>query len=386
MVVSCKDCDRKVDSKVIGVYAYHDAAYTYDAIGNRLSFNSQNYTYNASNEMTSSPKGSYTYDANGNTASKTSGTSVTNYAWDFEDRLASVALPNGGGTVTFKYDPFGRRIEKISPSGTTIYGYDADNVVDELNASGASTARYAQGLGIDEPLAELRSGATSFYQADGIGSITSLSDSTGALPNTYVYDTFGNVYYHPNGSVTNSYQFTAREFDSETGLYYYRARYYDPTAGRFLSEDPLRFQAGANFYPYALNGPTNLGDPTGLDVLRCERPAHIPFAKSPHTFLYSTRSSSGYGFTCGARYWLAAAEGGAVPGMLEPDSPFRTGSAGAYKPGYSCSVVSKSDCVENCVRDHFKPPYPNYQMGKYQCNDWADDVISTCKKACKECK
>jgi len=68
---------------------------------------------------------------------------------DFENRLTSVMLPGTGGTVSFKYDPFGRRIEKVSSTSTTIYAYDGDNIVEQLNATGTATARYTQGLGID---------------------------------------------------------------------------------------------------------------------------------------------------------------------------------------------------------------------------------------------
>ena len=93
----------------------------------------------------------------------------------------------------FKYDPFGRRVQKSSASGTTNYPYDGDNPLEEVDASGDSLARYTQGRGPDEPLAELRSGATSYYEADDLGTIASLSNSAGALANTDTYDTFGNL-------------------------------------------------------------------------------------------------------------------------------------------------------------------------------------------------
>jgi RHS repeat-associated protein len=169
-----------------------------------------------------------------------------------------------GGTVSFKYDPFGRRVYKSSSIGTSVYVYDGDNVVEETNAAGGVVARYSQGLNIDEPLAMLRSSTTSYYQADGLGSLSSLSNTSGALANTYTYDSFGNL-TGSTGSLTNSFRYTGREFDTETGLYYYRARYYDPSAGRFLSEDPIRYAGGSpNFYHYVFNGPLNLIDPTGL--------------------------------------------------------------------------------------------------------------------------
>jgi RHS repeat-associated protein len=108
----------------------------------------------------------------------------------------------------------------------------------------------------------LRSGATSYYHADGLGSLTSLSNSAGALAQTYTYDSFGKQ-TASSGSLTNPFQYTGREFDSETGLYFYRARYYDPSTGRFLSEDPLQHDGGNNFYVYVLNDPLNLTDAFG---------------------------------------------------------------------------------------------------------------------------
>jgi RHS repeat-associated protein len=107
---------------------------------------------------------------------------------------------------------------------------------------------------------------TSFYEQDGLGSITSLSSSTGTLANSYSYDTYGNL-TSSSGSIGNPLQYTGRDFDPETGLRYYRARYYDPQIGRFISEDPLRYTGGGNtFYSYVANGPHNYRDPSGLKL------------------------------------------------------------------------------------------------------------------------
>jgi RHS repeat-associated protein len=232
-------------------------------VGNRTaSLGVSSYTNNSSNELTSTSSTTYGYDYNGNTTSKTDSTGTTSYAWDFENRLTSVTLPGSSGTVSFKYDPFGRRIEKSSSSGTSIYAYDGENLVEETNSSGAAVARYTQTQYIDEPLVMLRSGTTSYYQADGLGSLTSLSNASGALTNTYAYDSFGNL-VASSGSIVNNIRYTGREFDTETNLYYYRARYYDPQDGRFLSEDPIAFRGGGNFYPYALGQPLKYTDPRG---------------------------------------------------------------------------------------------------------------------------
>src|SRR5437899_311621 len=158
-------------------------------------------------------------------------------------------------TLSFKYDAFGRRIYKSSSAGTSVFAYDGDNLVEETNSAGAVVARYEQTH--DEPLAMLRSAATSYYHADGLGSVTSVSNAAGSIANTYTYDSFGKL-TASTGSLVNPFQYTARESDTETGLYYYRARYYDQGAGRFLSEDPLDFDGdGINFYSYVANGPTN---------------------------------------------------------------------------------------------------------------------------------
>jgi RHS repeat-associated protein len=238
-------------------------SYTFDAVGNRLTSIAGSWTNNTSNELTTSPTASYTYDANGNTQTSVASAGTTTYNWDYENRLTSVVLPGSAGTVRFEYDPFGRRIYKSSSSGTSIYAYDGDNLVEETNAAGGVVARYSQGLNIDEPLAMLRSAATSYYQADGLGSTTSLTDTTGAVANSYTYDSFGNL-LASSGSLVNSFRYTGREFDPETSLYYYRARYYDQGSGRFLSEDPIRFKGGLDFYSYASNNPVRSKDPYGL--------------------------------------------------------------------------------------------------------------------------
>ena len=176
-------------------------------------------------------------DANGNTLSDPSGKS---YSWDFENRLVQAVVP-GTGTVSFKYDPFGRSIQKSGPLGTTNYLYDGmdtdANAIEELDGGGNVLSRFAQGPGIDRPLAEFAAGAATYYEQDGLGSVTSLSSGTGTIGNTYTYDSYGRL-TASTGTLTNPFQFTGRDFDPETQLNFYRARYYDNSTGRFISEDP----------------------------------------------------------------------------------------------------------------------------------------------------
>jgi RHS repeat-associated protein len=183
--------------------------------------------------------------------------------WGCEESSGKTAVGSG---VSFKYDPLGRRIYKSSSSGTSVYAYDGNNLVEETNSSGSVVARYSQGLSIDEPLAMLRSSATSFYNADGLGSITSLANAAGSLAQTYTFDSFGRQ-TASSGSLVNPFQYTGRESDTETGLYYYRARYYDENGGRFLNEDPASFLSGGiNFYEYVENSPLGFTDPNGLQA------------------------------------------------------------------------------------------------------------------------
>jgi len=126
-------------------------------------------------------------------------------------------------------------------------------------------ARYTHGPGIDEPIAVTKGGSTYFYHQDGLGSVTELTDSTGSVAKAYAYDAYGNLLESP-GSVEQSYTYTGREFDSETGLYYYRARYYDAVIGRFLQKDPIGLKGGLNLYRYVFNNPVRFTDPSGTDV------------------------------------------------------------------------------------------------------------------------
>jgi len=197
-------------------------------------------------------------DANGNTLSDASG---KQYTWDFENRLTQAVNP-GVGTTTFRYDPFGRRIQKSSPLGTTNYLYNGEDLIEEMDANANVLARYTQGENLDEPLAELRSGGASFYEADALGSITSLSSSAGTVANTYTYDSFGNTTSF-TGTLSNPFRYTAREADQETGLYYDRARYYGADNGRFLAEDDIRYSPNRNRYAYVLNNPVMYRDPSG---------------------------------------------------------------------------------------------------------------------------
>jgi len=143
-----------------------------DPAGNRLSsLGESSSSVNTSNELTSTPSATYTYDNNGNTLAKVTSAGTTTYTWDYENRLTSVTLPGTGGTLAFKYDSLGRRIQKVftqsSTTTTRNYLYDGNNALADVDQNGNVLARYAMTQNIDEPLEEFRSGATSYYSQDG---------------------------------------------------------------------------------------------------------------------------------------------------------------------------------------------------------------------------
>ncbi len=159
----------------------------------------------------------------------------TDYTYDAENRLVKVeefafGASTPGATSTYRYDGLGRRIEKIDNGLTRRYVYDAEDILLEYDETNTLQARYTHGPGIDEPIAMQRGGSNFFYHQDGLGTVTELTDATGATVQAYAYDAYGNI-IQQTGTVENPYTYTGREFDAETGLYYYRA-----TRGEISSE------------------------------------------------------------------------------------------------------------------------------------------------------
>jgi len=168
--------------------------------------------------------------------------------------------------------PSGKRISK-TVDGTTIYTICFDPTMD-FDQNGNIIARYVQNpTMLDEPISIESAQGKFYYLFDGLGSVTGLTDSGGSLVATYSYDAFGNIVSETGDATLNAinpYRFTSRVWDKESGLYYYRARYYDAGVGRFISKDPLRseLREGKNLYVYVGNNPVNFVDPTGM-VLSC---------------------------------------------------------------------------------------------------------------------
>jgi RHS repeat-associated protein/uncharacterized repeat protein (TIGR02543 family) len=285
--------------------------YNYDNAGNRSSVvltggTTATHTYtqdtddNKMNRYTLGPGETQDreYDANGNlTRVIHSATSDTVYAYDALERLVEVKERSGSGYATidrqvdYVYDATGRlysRVEKVgtgTPTGTYLY-YAGDEVITETThtaatpdaASAAVARRYYYGPGLDRAVA-LDDGGTAntyYYHQDPNGNVVGLSDTAGAMVERYDYDAFGNPRFFDGSYGTrtgtaygNPYLFTGRRWDDAVGLYYYRARHYDPATGRFLQEDPLGAFGDplnlGNAYTYVGNNPWTYVDPFGLE-------------------------------------------------------------------------------------------------------------------------
>jgi RHS repeat-associated protein len=318
--------------RAIGSHHHGAEKYTYDPAGNRLIGPDEElaYTYNAGNQLTDRSRKErhdedknteYGYDKSGNLVKKIRHNDdkgrddkTTLYTYDYENRLIKVVTQkhNKQTIVSFTYDPFGRRLSKTVERDeiekdehekhdkdsdkddhdhhaprTTTYIYDNQNFLMEYDQNGKIKARYIQGLSTDEHLAIEKKDDVYYYHADGLGSITALTDKKQKVVESYAYSSFGELKRDGN-KIEQPYTFTGREWDEETGLYYYRARYYDPQNGRFISFDPalnptngparqgcsktaltlfsqaLQSPLKLNPFIYVMNNAVNLTDPSGL--------------------------------------------------------------------------------------------------------------------------
>jgi RHS repeat-associated protein len=185
--------------------------------------------------------------------------------WDQKNRLVGVVnAPNAAGDISYTYDSLNRRTSKVVNGVSTEYLYDGINLIAELDSSSNVIAWYVYSLNVDEPLARIgATGTVHYYHSDILGSTVALTNSSGSVTTQYNYSPFG-VTQVIGTDVSQPFRFTGREWDAETGMYYYRARYYSPSLARFITEDPIRYQSGdVNWYRYVNNNPINNIDPLG---------------------------------------------------------------------------------------------------------------------------
>jgi len=215
----------------------------------------RSYTSNGRNQYTATGLITPTYDSKGNLTSAGSST----YGYTSENLLTSAS-----GGIALAYDP-ARRLYQTSggSASTTRFAYDGTDLVAEYNSLNAMLRRYVHGPGTDEPLVWYEGSGTTdrrFLHADERGSVVAVTNSSGATLNVNGYDEYG----IPSTGNAGRFQYTGQTWLPELGMYYYKARIYSPTLGRFMQTDPIRYRDGMNPYGYVRDNPVNASDPSGL--------------------------------------------------------------------------------------------------------------------------
>jgi RHS repeat-associated protein len=274
------------------------------------------------NQYTAVNSVTHNYDNNGNLT----GDGTNTYGYDVESRLTSFS--KSGTTASYAYDAFNRRVSKTVNGTTIYYVYDGDDIVEERNSAGALNADWVHGDQIDEPLTMTRGGTTYYYFTDALGSVRELTNSAGTVQESFTYNSYGQLAAAP--TINNPFTFTGREYDSESGNFYYRARYYSQTIGRFLQRDPIGYYDSMNLYKYVANNPTNYTDPFGLQKLVTSRGFHVWF---PNVYFMPF----GFGATRSWRFTLDGRVDGA-------DTKIEMQSLGWGDFGISVGVTEISGC------------------------------------------
>jgi RHS repeat-associated protein len=254
-------------------YQHH---FHYDSVGNRIRFSdgidSIDYKYDERDRLLLAGDTSYEWDDAGNLVSEYNSLKSATYSWSDEHLLRNVTIAAGGTSrrVDFAYDADGTRIGASSDDGATYRNFlidktgKYDRVVEELGTDGTPLTIYSHAAG--ELISQVKNGERRWFHADALGSVRIATNDRGEVTDRFDYEAFGRTYRRDGGSDV-SFLFGGEQLDSSVGLYYLRARYLDPSNGRFLSSDPfsgiISEPLSLNKYLYAHANPVNLVDPTG---------------------------------------------------------------------------------------------------------------------------